>query len=106
MNKIIFWILIVWLSIKWMFRITLGDKVLCKGLTYIVANGPAAPYWDLQIENGMGRIHIHESEFKKLWSFAGMVRSFKSGYSFYMGYWYSIWVREGIKPWMKACKIW
>ncbi len=100
-----YWLFIVWLSAKWMFRVTLGDEVIYKGKRYFVANGTAAPYWDLQIKGGFQRVHLYQSEFKKVWSLSGLVRSFRSGYWFYMSSWYRIWVNEGIKPWMRGCNI-
>ena len=106
MNKIIYWILIVWLSLKWVFRITLGDKVLYRGRIYEVINGVCPTMWKLINESDAHSFEVQRAECEKAWSLKGMIRSFKSGYSFYMTSWYSIWVNEGIKPWMRNCKIW
>ena len=106
MNRILFWMLIVWLSIKWMFRITLGDDVIYQGKSYEVINGVCPSTWKLQQVLYGPTIEPSRKEVKKVWSIKGMVRSFKSRYSFYITSWDSIWVREGIKPWMKGCKIW
>ena len=106
MNKIIYWILIVWLSLKWVFRITLGDWVLYEGKKYQVINGVCLTTWKIQEVLYGPTFEAPRVDIIKIWSLSGMVSSFKSGYSFYMTSWYSIWVNEGIKPWMRNCKIW
>ena len=101
MNRISVYLMILSLSIKWMFRITIGDKIYYQEKRYKVTNGVCPTTWTLDSKFGAKRI-----ECKKIWSLKGMIRSFKSGYSFYMGYWYDIWTNIGIKPWMKRCNIW
>lgn len=102
-----YWFLIVWLSSKWMFRITIGDDVLYNGEKYFVNNGVSAPAWDLLSYSTPRRgVCVHERNFKKIWSLKGLIRSFRSGYWFYMTSWYNIWVRQGIEPWMRGCNIW
>ena len=49
---------------------------------------------------------VHRKDFRKVRSLSNYLGSFRSGYRFYMGYWYTIWVYRGIEPWVKACKIW
>lgn len=103
MKKIYWWLFIVKLSLRWCFRYNIGDKVLYKGKVWILNQGVSKPFWDLMSTE---LVHVHESEFRKVWSIENMLGSFKSGYKFYMGYWYDIWCREGIKPWMRGCQIW
>lgn len=62
---------------------------------------------DATTENGTHEhIEVHRDHFRKVQGIRAAWRSFRSGYRFYMGYWFDIWVREGIKPWMLGCKIW
>lgn len=105
--KAIYWrAYIVRLSCRWMFRFTLGDRVLFKGREYNINNGVCAPRWDLICKETLERVSGHESELALLGGIGARIRRFKAGYRFYMQNWYSIWVREGIKPWMRACRIW
>ena len=107
MRKIYFWFYIVWLSFKWIFKFNLGDLVIYGSKKYVLIQGAASPYWNLREYNGDSRIaHIHQKEFSKVRTVKNIMGSFLSGYSFYMGYWFDIWVNEGVKPWMKQCKIW
>lgn len=101
MNKILVYLMIIFLSMKWMFRITIGDKIYYKGKIYQVTNGVCPTTWTLNSKFRAKRI-----ECQKIWSLKGTIRSFQSGYSFYMGYWYSIWVNVGIESWMQRCQIW
>ncbi len=96
---------IVWLSFKWMFRVNLGDFIWYKGKKYLVLNGVMSESWSIDIDNDFGG-WVPRSECQKSWTPRNMIRSFRAGYRFYMGYWYDIWKREGIKDWMKTCKIW
>lgn len=106
MNKILVYFMILFLSIKWMFKIVLGDKIVYQGTQYIVANGVRPYSWRLvNLRNGDNG-WVKRNECKKVKTLSNMLGSFKSGYSFYMGYWYSIWVNVGIETWMKGCHIW
>lgn len=105
MKHIKYWLLIVGLSIKWMFRVNVMDLVVYNGKQYMVLNGVRADSWRLDLDNG-DQGWVPRSECKKVWTLKNIIGSFKSGYRFYMGYWFDIWVRSGIKPWMKGCKIW
>ncbi len=107
MNRIKYWLLIIWLSLKWIFRITLGDEIIYKNKKYIVANGVCPTTWRLANFNpDYYKSSVPRKDCIKVWSIKGIIRSFQSGYSFYMGYWYNIWVMSGITSWMKACRIW
>lgn len=104
-NKIYYWLFIVWLSTKWIFRTTLCDDVIYKGKKYSINNGVVCNCWTL-IDDNRHTFEAQIKDCKKVWSLKGMIRSFKSGYFFYMTSWYSIWCREDILPWMKSCQIW
>jgi hypothetical protein len=104
MVRIYYWLKIVWLSLKWIPRINLGDKVWYAGDQWTLTQGVCAPTWTLRAY-GQKR-EVKERYFRKVRSLRNYVKSFQSGYRFYMGYWYDIWCWEGIKPWMRKCKIW
>ncbi len=109
MRKIYYWLYIVYLSFKWMLKINLGDKVIWLKdtwpQTYIVTNG--IPYEIWKITDGIeDAFEVPRNECKKIKTIPNYTHSFKSGYRFYMGYWYRIWVRNGIEPWVRKCNIW
>lgn len=105
-KKIKWWIFIVYLSSKWIFKINLGDNVWYNGKIYGVSNGVRPDMWRLaNLLNGdNGWINCNEC--RKVWTLKNMRRSFRSGYRFYMGYWFRIWVNTGLEDWMRKCKIW
>ena len=108
MKKIYFRCLIVWLSIKWMFRFNLGDLVKYKNDIYVLNQGVCCPRWDIKKLNddSVYITHVHQDNFKKVKTLKNYYGSFRSGHQFYTGYWYDIWAREGIKTWMRKCRIW
>ena len=106
MRRIYYWFKIVFLSLKWIPNINLGDIVLCEGRRWVVSQGVTAPTWEIQTVDGFERKSVHESLFKKEPTFKNYLGSFKFGYSFYMTSWYQIWCHRGIEPWMKSCRIW
>jgi hypothetical protein len=97
---------ILWLSFKWVFRTNLGDRVIYRGKEYTVANGVQSGSWRLAGLENWRDGWVARTECRKVKTLSNCVGSFRSGYRFYMGYWYDIWCREGIKPWMRKCKIW
>ncbi len=98
--------LIIHLCIRWMFRVNLGDKVIYKGQEYVVANGVRSNSWRLHgLNNGVSG-WVSRDDCCKVKTLPNYINSFKSGYRFYVGYWYDIWVRVGVKQWMKDCRIW
>jgi len=105
MGKIKAYILIVWLSFKWIWKISLGDKIIYNDKEYVVHNGITSGCWTL-LDEDRNSFNVKIKNCKKVWSLQGMMRSFKSGYNFYMTSWYNIWVTTGIKPWMRGCSIW
>lgn len=92
-----------WLAIRWMFQINVGDLVLHKGIVRAVNNGASPGSWTLL---NPYEEYVPRSECRKVWTPANMLRSYRSGVRFYEGYWLSIWVQNGIEPWVRACKIW
>ena len=106
MRQIYYWIKIIFLSLKWIPNINLGDIVLYEGKRWCVMQGVMAPTWEIQVVDSFERKSVHESLFKKEATVKNYFGSFKSAYQFYMTSWYRIWCYSGIQPWMKACRIW
>ncbi len=104
LSRIYWHCFVVRLSLKWVFSYNLGDKVWHGRGQWTLVQGVCAPRWILQKENQ--RIEVYESAFRKVRSFSNYLYSFRSGHRFYMQNWYSIWLCEGVMPWMKNCKIW
>jgi len=106
MKKLYWRLRIIWLSLKWCFRVNLGDWVWYGGKKYIVSNGVMSDSWRLSsLDNGRDG-WVPRSDCKKVWTPKNIIGSFRSGYRFYMTSWFDIWVNEGIKPWMRGCNIW
>ena len=110
MNKYLkrakWWMFVVYLSSKWIFKINLGDRVWYNGKIYVVLNGVREDMWRLaDLPNG-DTGWVKRNECRKVWTLKNMIDNFRSGYRFYMGYWFSIWVNVGIENWMRKCKIW
>lgn len=97
---------IAWLALRWVLQLNLGDEVWYQGERWMLVQGVCRPYWDIQHTVHGVRNHIHVSSLRKVRSLRNWWSSFRSGYRFYMGYWYDIWVRAGIQPWMRGCHIW
>ena len=101
LNKIKYWLYIIYLSIKHIPLINLGNTVFYNGKRYNVINGVRPKYWTL---TDIGDISRESCKLEK--SISNFWWSFISSYNFYMINWYSIWVRNGIEDWMKGCNIW
>jgi hypothetical protein len=93
------------LALRWIGKINLGDEVIHQGKRWTLIQGVSNPYWNLA-RDGEYLDYVHHDQFRKVKGLRAAWRSFHAGYRFYMTSWYSIWVREGIKPWMLACNIW
>jgi hypothetical protein len=112
MSKVYYWLLIVRLSLRWIGKPNLGDDVLYQGERWTLIQGLRDPIWTLIRTTGTGIeeyrhvAEVHRDEFRKVAGIHAAWRSFRSGYRFYMQNWFDIWVREGIKPWMRGCSIW
>lgn len=113
-KKVYWWVRVVLLSLRWIPRFNLGDKVWYKGQQWILCQGVCAPSWNLfrttTTLDGERMDHfadyVDESEFRKTRDVSNYLGSFKSGYKFYISSWFDIWCREGIQPWMLGCNIW
>lgn len=101
----IYWrIRIILMCIKFLKGLRLGHEVVYRGKVYTLLQGVSAPLWDLHRDGEA--IKAYEHEFRKRRTLANYLHGPRFMYRFYMGYWFDIWCREGIKPWMRACKIW
>ncbi|WP_156035125.1 hypothetical protein [Microbulbifer sp. HZ11] len=103
--KALYWrLFIIRLSFRWIFNYNLGDEVVFKNQVWMLAQGVKSPVWTLS--RSEGRVEAHEDQFRKVHTPRNYWRSFTSGYRFYMTSWYSTWMHQGIKPWMRGCRIW
>lgn len=101
--KLKYRIFILWLSFKWIFRVNLGDKIYYRGQVCTVMNGVYSGSWSVKFfGNPYTGERVPQKECTKVWTISNMLHSFRSGYDFYMGYWYQIWVRQGIEDWMRV----
>ena len=101
----LYWrLFVIRLSLRWMLNYNLGDLVWYGGEQWTLVQGVCAPRWTLQ--KGNDRVEAYQTAFRKVRSLSNYWRSFVWGYKFYMQNWYDIWLREGIKPWMRGCNIW
>jgi len=103
-NKLYWWLYICKLSFRWIFNLNIGDIVIYNGQEWEAVQGVCDPSWDFM--RGEKRISLNKNKVIKKKSLINYIRSYKSGYRFYMQNWYSIWVRNGIEDWMRGCNIW
>ena len=106
MIRVKWWFFVVCLSLKWVFRTNLGDKVMYENKEYIVSTGERPQSWRLSGLVNPDSGWVPRKHCKKVVSFSNFWGSFKSGYRFYMLNWYKSWVAKGIEPWMRGCSIW
>lgn len=94
------WLRIVWLSLRWVGRINIGNRVRYQGRIWTVSNGVALPKWSLvRWEPQEYLEYVHEGDFQLIQSPREWWRSFQSGYRFYMGYWFAIWASGSRLMW-------
>ena len=106
MGKILAYLFIIWLSIKWIFKTNVGDKVIYQNKIYLIANGVNSYKWRLHKLDNNYDGWVYRKDCKKLKTILNFLGSFKNGYKFYMGYWYHIWIEIGVESWMKNLNIW
>jgi len=106
-KKVKFSLFIYWISLRWVFRVNVGDIVKYKGKKYVVCNGVRCNSWRLgDLDNGDDG-WVRRDECKKVRTLKNLIGSYKSGLSFYFGYWYRSWVYIGhIEGWVKMLNIW
>lgn len=107
-NMLKYKIYIMWISLRWVNKMCLGDIVAYQGKEYFISNGVNPAYWTLQQPNFGERIeYAPRQECVKKKTLSNYIKNYKQGYRFYMENWYSIWVHQGyIAPWIRALDIW
>ena len=110
---IYYFIKVLWLSFRWIFHTSLGDRIVYRGTEYTILNGVYQDKWRIKklgtecYDPLIGDDSwVPRNECRKIKSFGNVIHSFKSGFSFYMGNWYLIWVDQGIDDWMRSLPIW
>ena len=89
------WIFCVWLGVKWMPRLNLGDEVVYQGRIWMLRQGVRSPVWTLTRKAVNGEwvaMEAHERDFRKRRTLRNYWGSFRSGYRFFRMNWYGIWV--------------
>lgn len=99
-------LLILKLSLKWIFRQNLGNYIWYRGEKCMILNGVVFGCWDLKSPSGERIKNAKREDCRLVLNPSNFIHSFRSGHRFYMNSWYSIWKREGIKDWMLGCRIW
>ncbi len=102
--KALYWKLrIAIMSLRWATGVHLGDTAFYRGKRWVVCQGVMAPVWTLR--SGDESADVHESEFRAPF-LRNCIRRVRFGYGFYMGYWYGIWMNDGIRPAVRGLNIW
>lgn len=99
---------IMWISLRWIKKVCLGDIVMYKGEEYFISNGVSPMSWTLQQPNFGKRVeNAPRGECLKKKTIKNYLKNYNQGYNFYMTNWYGIWVHNReISPWIKALRIW
>jgi len=107
MNKIKYWLLVVFLSVKYMFKQNPGMWIKYRGEKYQIINMGGAVTWRIQKMLYGEVLEVNRTECNLVLTPRNIiVNGFCSRYDFYMMYWYDIWCRIGIESWMKTdCNI-
>ena len=84
----------VWLGIKSVFELNLGDIVNYDGRKCILTQGVYHPKWHIHdIETNERFEFVHREGFKKEISLRNVIWDIKHMYRFYMDYWHDIFMR-------------
>ena len=99
---------IIWISLRWIRKVCLGDIVVYKGEEYFISNRVNPMFWTLQQPNYGKRVeYAPREECTKKKTFNNYFKNYKQGYNFYMTNWYGIWVNNrDIAPWVRTLRIW
>ena len=99
---------IIWISLRWIRKVCLGDIVVYKGEEYFISNIVNPMFWTLQQPNYGKRVeYATMEECTKKKTFNNYFKNYKQGYNFYMTNWYGIWVNNrDIAPWVRTLSIW
>jgi len=91
--KIWYWLVIVWFSFIWIFKINLGDLVWYQGEIYRVLNDSRGNMWRLAGLENNDDGWVLMKDCRKVLTLKNLLGSFETGYYFYRG-WYRIWVNR------------
>ena len=84
----------LWLGIKSIFELNLGDIVNYDGRKCILTQGVYHPKWHMHdIETNERFEFVHRESFKKEISLRNVIWDIKHMYRFYMDYWHDIFMR-------------
>lgn len=84
----------IWLGIKSIFKLNLGDKVKYQGRKCVLTQGVYAPMWHIYDLKTKERFEFVNKDYFKKMFLANIIWDIKSTYRFYMNYWYSIFMRN------------
>ena len=84
----------IWLGIKSITQLNLGDRVIYQGRVYSLYQGIYNPKWHLSdVETHECLQFVHKNYFKKEISLRNVIWDIKHMYRFYMDYWHDIFMR-------------
>ena len=84
----------LWLGIKSITQLNLGDRVIYQGRVYSLYQGIYNPKWHLlDVETHKCLKFINRDHFKKEISLRNVIWDIKHMYRFYMDYWHDIFMR-------------
>lgn len=92
---------VYWITLKECIKATkrsklnLGDIVTHEDEKWVLAQGVCDPRWHIhRCKDNFRKEYVHRDLFKKNLSLKNLFHDLKSTWSFYSGYWHSIWFRK------------
>jgi hypothetical protein len=83
----------IWLGIKSVFKLNIGDRVKYKGHICVLTQGVHNPKWHMHdVKTDKRFEYVHKNDFKKMF-WVNVLWDIKSTYRFYMMNWYDIFMR-------------
>lgn len=84
----------IWLGIKSISKLNLGDRVIYQGRICSLTQGVYKPKWHMHdVETNERFEFVHRDDFKKVISLKNVIWDIKHMYRFYMDYWHGIFMR-------------
>jgi hypothetical protein len=90
LKKLVIRLRFIYLAIRQVFRLNLGDEVIFKDNKVTLIQGAADPYWSIKDKDGNRKDFVHRKDLKKIVSWYNIKHDLTFIYDFYMGYWYKI----------------
>ena len=94
MKTFLYYSRIVFLAVKSLFKLNIGDWVVYKNKKYHLIQGVRNPTWDMIEKDGASRVSAHKSVLKKEISWRNIIHDISFTFSFYETTWKTIWTRE------------